>query len=433
MEKGFSFDQALAEASRCLLCHDPPCSADCPAGTDPGRFIRKLRFRNLKGAIAVIKQNNPLGGVCGVICPTRSLCEQGCLASGITSPIKIGRIQRFLVEYGWRVGFNPILPRPSNGKKVGIIGAGPSGLACAAELATEGYHVTVFEKLPRAGGMLQCVIPDHRLSRDFVDREISEIVELGVEIKLDTPIRTQADLDLLLKDGYEALYLATGAWKCAGMNITRSGSEDIFDAISFLRLAKDESNKFAGLVKGRDIAVIGGGDSALDAAVTAMEHGAADVFLIYRRSYLDMPASDEAKELALSKGIHFMVMTQPVDYIIENGSVRGMRVVRCKPGEVDASGRRCPVLVDETEHSIEADLIVEALGLVPDDSVTQYSSLEFDKLNRIVIRDEDGATTVKRIFAGGDAVRGASLVTRAVCDGKEAATAIRRLLEKGTK
>ncbi len=431
MNQGFSLDQALAEASRCLLCHDPPCSADCPAGTDPGRFIRKLHFRNLKGAIAVIKQSNPLGGVCGVICPTRSLCEQGCLASGITSPIKIGKIQRFLVEYGWQIGFNPISPKPYNGKRVGIIGAGPSGLSCAASLAREGYHVTIFEKLPGAGGMLQCVIPNHRLSRDFVDREISEIVELGVEIRFNTPIKTQADLDLLLEDGYEALYLATGAWKCAEMSMATSDSKDIFDAISFLRLAKEDGDKFAGLVKGRDIAVIGGGDSALDAAVTAKEYGAADVFLIYRRSYLDMPASDEAKEIALSKGIHFTVMTQPVDYIIENGSVRGMRAVRCRPGEVDASGRRCPVLVEETGHSIEAGLIVEALGLMPDDSVTQYSSFRFDKLNRIVTRDEDGATTVKRIFAGGDAVRGASLVTRAVCDGKKAATAIRRLLEKG--
>jgi glutamate synthase (NADPH/NADH) small chain len=433
MEKGFSFDQALAEASRCLLCHDPPCSTDCPADTDPGTFIRKLRLRNLKGAIALIKQNNPLGGVCGAICPTRSLCEQGCLATGITSPIKIGKIQRFLIEYGWQLGFNPISPKPSNGKKVGILGAGPSGLTCAAELAKEGYRITIFEKLSRAGGMLAFVIPEHRLSKEFVEREISEIVDLGIEIRFNTPIETQKDLDRLLEDGYDALYIATGAWKCAGMSITTPDSDAVFDAISFLQLAKEKSDGFAGLVKGKVVAVIGGGDSALDAAVTAKEHGAADVFLVYRRSYLDMPASEEAKELALRKGIHFTVMTQPMDYIVDNGSVKGLMVVRCKPGEIDVSGRRCPVLLEETEHILQADLIVEALGLVPDDSITQFSNLKFDDLNRIVIKDDDGATSVQRIFAGGDAVRGASLVTRAVCDGKKAATAIHRLLEKGTE
>jgi NADPH-dependent glutamate synthase beta subunit-like oxidoreductase len=431
MDRGFSLDQALAEASRCLLCHDPPCSADCPAGTDPGRFIRKLRFGNVKGAIAVIKQNNPLGGVCGAICPTCSLCERGCLASGITSPIRIGKIQRFLVEYGWQVGFNPISSKPSNGKKVGIIGAGPSGLTCAAELAKDGYQVIVFERLPRAGGMLQYVIPEHRLTSEFVDREISEIVDLGVEIRPNTAIETQEDLDRLLEEGCEALYLATGTWKCTKPDLVAADSEDIFDAISFLRLAKETSEKFVRLVEAKDVAVIGGGDSALDAAVTAKECGARDVLVVYRRSYTDMPASQEAKELALAKGVHLVILTQPVDYIIEEGRVRGVRVVRCGLGESDETGRRCPVLIRETEHTLEAGLIVEALGLVPDEAIRQISSLEVDRLNRVVIKGEGGGTSVKRIFAGGDAVRGASLVTRAISDGKKAAAAMRQMLEKG--
>ncbi|MFH1220383.1 MAG: FAD-dependent oxidoreductase [Candidatus Eisenbacteria bacterium] len=422
-------DQALAEASRCLLCHEPPCSTGCPAGTEPGRFIKKLRFRNFKGAVEVVKRNNVLAGVCSVICPTCSLCEQGCLASGITTPIKIGKIQQFLVEYGWQIGFNPVSPKPPNGKKVGIIGAGPSGLTCAGELAKEGYRAIVFEKLSRAGGMLQYVVPADRLSSDLVDREISEIVDLGVEMRLETPVETQQDLDRLFKEGCEALYLATGAWKCTKMNVTTTGSDDIFSAISFLRLAKESTEEFAGKVKGKDVAVIGGGDSAMDAAVTAHKCGARDVFIIYRRSYLDMPASEEAKERALRTGVHFAITTQPVDYTIEDRRVKGMRVASCRLGELDDSKRRRPVLIEGTERTFRADIIVEALGLIPDDSIRRFSSLEFDEQDRIVTRDDFGATPVRRVFAGGDAVRGGSLVARAVGDGKRAAAAIRSILE----
>jgi NADPH-dependent glutamate synthase beta subunit-like oxidoreductase len=371
-----------------------------------------------------------------VVCPTRSLCEQGCLASGITAPIKIGKIQQFLVEYGWQIGFNPVSPKPSNGKKVGIIGAGPSGLTCAGELAKAGYRAVVYEKLSRAGGMLQYVIPAHRLSRELVDREISEIVGLGVEMRLETPVETQQDLDRLFSEGCEALFLATGAWECTRMNVTTTGSEgseDIFGAISFLRLAKEDTEEFAGKVKGKDVAVIGGGDSAMDAAVTAQKYGARDVFIVYRRSYLDMPASEEAKELALKTGIHFAVTTQPVDYIIEDRKVKGMRVASCRLGEIDDSGRRRPVLIEGTERPIQADMIVEALGLIPDHSIRRFSSLEFDQLNRVVTRDDFGATPVRRVFAGGDAVRGASLVARAVGDGKRAAAAIRNMLESANK
>jgi glutamate synthase (NADPH/NADH) small chain len=430
MEKGFSMDQALAEASRCLLCHDAPCSKGCPAATEPDRFIRKLRFRNLKGAVAVVRDNNILGGVCGAICPTSSLCEEGCLASGITTPIRIGKIQRFLVEYGWQVGFKPLSSNPSSGRKIGIVGAGPSGLSCAAELAREGYQVVIFEKLARPGGMLRYVIPEHRLSREFVDREIADVFDLGVKIECNAPIETQVDLDQLLKDGFDALYVATGAWKCTKIDVPSANSDAIFDALSFLQIAKTDSQEFTSLVKAKEVAVIGGGDSAMDSAVTAQRNGAKDVYLIYRRSYQEMPASEEAKRHALSEGVHFIIMTQPVNYLTEAGKVKGLKVVRCKLGEIDKSRRRSPILIEETEHTLHADLIVEAAGLEPDDSVRQFSNLEFDDSNRIIIEDENGTTSIKRVFAGGDAVRGASLVAKAVGDGKRAAAAIQRMLGK---
>ncbi len=426
MDKGYTMDQALAEASRCLLCHDAPCSRGCPAGTEPDRFIRKLRFRNLKGAVSVIKEHNILGGVCAVICPTCTLCERECLASGISRPIEIGKIQRFLVEYGWRIGFHPVAPGPSNGVKVAVIGAGPSGLACGAELAKGGYRVVVFEKLPRAGGMLQYAIPEHRLSREFVDREIADVEALGVEFKYKTPIETQADLDRLLAEGFEAVYVATGSWKCTGLNVPIRDSKDIFDAISFLALARRNPSGFADLVKGREVAVIGGGDTAIDAAVSARRSGAEAASIIYRRTFNEMPGSLEEKEAAVRAGVNLIVLTQPTDYTIEDGRAKGLTVVRNRLGALDESGRRRPVPIEGSEHRIGADMIVEAIGLVPDSSITQLSDLKFDHRNRIVVHD-GGRTARERVFAGGDAVRGGSIVAWAVADGKEAARSIDRM------
>jgi NADPH-dependent glutamate synthase beta subunit-like oxidoreductase len=429
MDKGFSMDRALREASRCLLCHDAPCSAACPASTEPDRFIRKLRFRNLKGAAALIKKNNVFGGVCGAICPTSCLCEEGCLATGIGRPITIGRIQQFLVEYGWDVGLKPVSPAPSNGRKVAVVGAGPSGLTCAAELARDGCEVTVFERLSRAGGMLRHVIPEHRLSSDFVDREISEITGLGIEVRFDTSIENQADLENLLADGFESVYLATGSWKCMTLGVESGGTDDILDAVSFLKLAKSSTREFASLVGGKNVAVIGGGDSAMDAAVTAQRHGASDVYVIYRRSYNDMPASREAKEEALAEGINLILMTQPVGYAVEGGRVREVNLARCRPGDLDETGRRSPCIVKGSEHTFPVDLVVEAAGLVPGDWMKGFSNLELDSLNRIIVTDDHGTTSAERVFAGGDVVRGGSLVVRAVADGKKAAAQIRQMLE----
>jgi len=427
MEKCLSLDQALAEASRCLLCHDAPCSRGCPAGTQPDRFIRKLRLRNIKGAVAVVKQNNVLGGICAVVCPTCSLCQQGCLAEQLSDPVDIGGIQRFLVEYGWQTGFKPLTRKPSKDKKVAVIGAGPSGLTCAAELAREGYGAEIFEKLEKPGGMLQYAIPEHRLSREFVEREIADVLALGVEIHTRKAVDSQSDLDRLFADGFLSVYVATGSWQCARLDIPGRDGDGVFDAMTFLRLAKQDSKAFRELVTGRTVAVVGGGDTAMDAAVSAGRGGAADVSILYRRSFNEMPGDFREKECALREGIHFLILTQPAEYVIEKGRVAGIRVVRTRLGDLDSSGRRAPVPVGESQHVLHADLVVEAIGLSPGDGIRKMSGLGFDDRNRILVKGQVHAQG-SRIFAGGDAVRGPAIVAHAVADGKMAAAAIAKAL-----
>jgi len=425
MERGFTMDQALAEAARCLLCHDAPCSAGCPASTEPDRFIRKLRLRNLKGAVAVIKENNILGGVCAVVCPTCSLCAGGCVAAGLDQPIRIGEIQRWLVEYGWDLGFKPLKVRPGRGLKVAIVGSGPAGVTCAAELALAGFEPMVFEKESKPGGMLRYGIPNHRLSEEFLDRELADATALGVTFRCNSPISSKEDLEGLFGQGFKAVFVATGAWQAVTLDLSTRGGE-VLDGLSFLRRAKAGGEEFNQLVSGRRVAVIGGGDTAMDSAVCALGGGAADVSILYRRSFAEMPGSPEEKDEAIRAGVHFLILTQPVDYVVNQGTLAGIRVVRTALGEPDDSGRRRPVPVAGTEHTLEAEVVVEAIGLEPT-AVTAGLGLEVDSGNRIVV-DLNGLTSRRAVFAGGDAVRGPSIVARAVNDGKQAARAIMREL-----
>lgn len=430
MEPGLTMNQALAEASRCLLCHDAPCAKGCPASTAPDVFIRKLRFRNIKGAAKVIKERNIMGGVCAVVCPTCSLCAQGCTAAGLDEPIAIGELQRFIVEHAWQIGFNPLQAGEPNGVKVAIVGSGPAGLACAADLAKAGFGVVIFEKRSAAGGMLQYGIPNHRMSREFLEREIDDVRSLGVEFRFDTAMQSQADVDQLRADGFEAVFVATGAWQCATLQVEHRDGTGLVDGMTFLMQAKDDTDEFRAGLQGQEVLVVGGGDTAMDAAVTAKRAGARDVSIVYRRSFNEMPGSPGEKQLALDAGVHFVILTQPVDYIITDGAVRGARVVRTRLGEPDASGRRRPVNLTDTEHALAADLIIEAIGLKPAPSIRQLDALTIGDGERIVVDGQMRASADLPIFAGGDAVRGASIVAKAVCDGKAAAAAIRQELDR---
>jgi NADPH-dependent glutamate synthase beta subunit-like oxidoreductase len=428
MEHGFTMDQALAEASRCLLCHDAPCAAGCPASTAPDVFIRKLRFRNIKGAAKVIKERNIMGGACAVVCPTHTLCAKGCTAAGLDKPIRIGELQRFIVEHAWRIGFNPLVAGEANGIQVAIVGAGPAGLACAADLAKAGFGAVVFEKRSAAGGMLQWGIPNHRMSREFFEHELEDIRSLGVEFRFNTPIQTQADVDKLRADGFAAVFVATGAWRCITLDVEHRDGTGLEDSMSFLLRAKDQPDVVRKELTGAEVLVVGGGDTAMDAAVSAKRAGARDVSIVYRRSFQEMPGSPGEKQDALDAGVHFVILTQPVDYVISDGKITGARVVRTRLTTPDDSGRRRPENLPDTEHILAADLIIEAIGLTPDPSVRQLDALTIGDGERIVVDEAQRASADLPLYAGGDAVSGASIVVKAVRDGKAAAAAIRKEL-----
>ncbi len=428
MSDGYSMDRAMAEAARCLLCHDPPCSAGCPAGTDPGKFIRQLRMRNVKGAIATVRRNNVLGGVCGALCPTAELCQRGCTAAGLDRPIDIGGLQRFLVELGWQMGFVPWQAASACGLRAAVVGAGPSGLACAAALALDGFAVTVFDRLPTPGGIPRHVIPAHRYRGEILPREIDDIAALGVTFVGDRAVETRADLDALLGEGFAGVYLATGAWEAVHLDVPGRDGDGVWDAMAFLARSRAERGAVESAVAGREVAVIGGGDTAMDAAVTAQRLGAAAVYLLYRRSFGQMPGDAGEKLDALRAGVHFVVLTQPQAYERDGGRLTGVRVQRTRLGPPDESGRRSPVAIPGSEHVIPAEVVVEAIGQRPAEGLSRLLPGGLDGAGRVVVRGETGATPVDRVFAGGDAVRGPALVVEAVADGQRAAAAMARAM-----
>jgi glutamate synthase (NADPH/NADH) small chain len=387
-------------------------------------FIRKLRFRNLQGAARAIKERNALGGVCAVVCPTEGLCESRCVASGIGEPIRIGKIQRFLVEWAWDAHVRPVRAAEPNGWQVAVVGAGPSGLTCAAQLAKAGVRVVVFDKRPEPGGMLAFALPEHRLSRAFVRREIEDIRSLGVEFRCSSPVRGEEDLNGLFEQGFRAVYLATGTWRSARLGLPTRGSPDVIEALAWLEQLKREEQGSRARVRSRKVIVVGGGDTAIDAAVCAKRAGAREVSLLYRRSFLEMPASRKEILAALDEGIHLLLLTQPMEYVVRDGVLEAVRVVRTALQPAEDGDRPRPVPLQGTEHTIPADVVIEAPGLLPGDDVTKLSEVELDRHHRIIVRDAGGATSRKHVFAGGDAVRGASIVAKAVGDGQRAARAI---------
>ena len=429
MEPGFELDQALAEAGRCLLCHEPPCSKGCPAETDPGTFIRKLRFRNVTGAIRTVKQNNILAGACGVLCPTARLCEKECSASGIDRPIRIGKLQRFLVEHSRKIGFNALGDNPArHGKeKVAVVGAGPAGLSCAAELAKRGCEVTVFEARPEAGGVLRYGVPAFRLATWFLRRELADVESLGVKIKPSTELSGRRAAENLLKKGYSAVFVAVGLWEPVRLKEEQGHLKGLLTSLDFLAALRMGKSAEAGRrVKGKVCAVIGGGSVAMDCARSALRLGAADVYLLYRRNYAQMPAEAEEKVLAQQEGAHFILLNQPVGYVTgSKGELKAIRLVRTRLGAKDSSGRRKPVEVKGTEWILPVDAAIEAIGYRPRrDSPSWYPSVAVDGGGLIRARERDCRTSRPGIFAGGDIVRGPDLVVRAVADGKLAARSI---------
>lgn len=425
------FGRAYAEAARCLLCHDAPCSKACPAETDPATFIRKFRLRNVKGAIRTIKQNNILGGACGALCPTARLCEQACCAAGIDRPIRIGAIQQFLVEHSWQLGFQPLQKAEPNGHHVAVVGSGPAGLACAALLASSGCKVTVFEQRDRAGGVLAWGVPEWRLPPERLERELDDIRQLGVDIQCGTPVDGPGSAEALLQEGYDAVFLAPGCWKPVELEQQRTeGVIPWTTLLSSMRSANHD--EIDGAIRDKVVAVLGGGSVAMDCVQTCHRLGAREVYLVYRRSYLQMPAEQDELLEALHSGTHLLVLNQPLGYVRGlDGKVAGIKLVRTRLGDPDAKGRRRAVHVRGSEWELEVDAVVEALGSGPEEhSPDWYPSVKVDGGKLVQIEAGTGRTSHPRVFAGGDVASGPALVVTAIRDGKNAARAILRMLGK---
>jgi glutamate synthase (NADPH/NADH) small chain len=436
MKKGFDYGQAVAEANRCLLCYDAPCSKGCPGGTDPGTFIRKLRFQNITGAIRTIKQNNILGGSCGELCPTPQLCEKQCAAAGLDRPIQIGKIQRFLVEHSWQIGFNPLEKGPARKEKIAVVGSGPAGLSCAAELAKAGVQVTVFEARAKAGGVLRYGVPSYRFSPDFLDRELQDLTSLGVTLQCSAPIRGKGAVEALLQQGFAAVFLAPGCWEPMRLKAKTPVQHGLLTWTEFLSPLKEGKVAEIGKhVKGRRVAVIGGGSVAIDCAESAIKLGAKDVFLLYRRSYTEMPAQEDEKTSALQSGMHLLLLNQPVDYVTDaKGRLTAVKLIRTELGEPDASGRRRPVEVPGSNWDLKVDVVIEAIGAQPvRDSIEWSPAMKLTDGNLISVNPDTGETSIQQVFAGGDIVRGPALIIEAVKDGKTAAKAIIERLAKQEK
>lgn len=430
IEKGFDIKQAITEANRCLLCYDAPCSKGCPGGTDPGTFIRKFKMRNITGAIRTIKENNVLGLTCGTLCPTAQLCEKECSATSIDRPIKIGKLQRFLIEYAENYPeFKNYDIEESKNKKVAIIGSGPAGLTCAAELAKKGFKVTIFEEKADAGGVLRYGVPEHRFPLEFLKKEIEPIKNLGVEFKFNTPVKDNAAAENLLKSGYDAVFVATGLWKPIKLNDKKA--QGIFTSTDFLAAMRDnKESELKNQVAEKIVAVIGGGSVAMDCVESSIKLGAKDVYLVYRRSYMQMPAEEDEKLAILHAGAHLLLLNQPIDYTIENEKVKGIILRRTELGEKDNSGRRQPVEISGSEWELKTDIIVEAIGSEAESNSHQtYPSVSIDNKKLIKVNPVTCETSVKGIFAGGDIINGPSLIINAVRDGKKAAIAINDFLK----
>ncbi len=441
MSKGLDLAQAIAEADRCLLCHDAPCSEGCPADTKPAEFIRKLRFKNVTGAIRTIKENNILGGACGVLCPTSQLCEEKCSAmfksqnrpEGADRPIQIGKIQRFLVEHSWERGFEVFEKPEPRSEKIAVVGSGPGGLSCAAELAKDGYQVTVFEARPEPGGVLRYGVVSYRFDLNFLEHEMADVKALGVKFQYDTPIDSKNGAEKLLKDGFDAVFLAPGLWDAATIKPEGKEIEGLFSSVDYLAALRDgRFEEIAKKIKGKTVAVIGGGSVAMDCIESAVRLDTKDVYLIYRRSYSQMPAEPDERIEAQEAGVHFLLLNQPLDYVTDKKNrLKGLKLVRTRLGEPDESGRRRPVEITGSEWIMDADVVIEAIGnKALQESCEWYPNVKVDGKKLIKVDPETGKTSVGGIFAGGDIVRGPALVVQAVQDGKVAARAIKEYLGK---
>lgn len=432
---GYTPEQAKAEASRCMQCKNMPCRKGCPVGVDISDFIKLVREDDLPGAVRSLKSKNNLPAICGRVCPQETQCEQVCVLAKKGAPIAIGRLERFVADWELRQGARvPELPAPT-GKKVAVIGSGPAGLTCAADLARHGHSVAVFEALHLPGGVLSYGIPEFRLPKRVVRAEVEYVRSLGVDIRCDWMIGRTQTVDELFEEGYSAVFVGTGAGLPSFLGVPGENLNGVYSANEYLtRINLMKAYLFpeydTPIKRPRRVAVVGAGNVAMDAARCALRLGAEEVYIIYRRSEAEMPARKEEVEHAREEGIIFRLLTNPTRVLDDGkGWVAGVEVMEMDLGEPDASGRRRPIPKPGTEYVIELDTVVVAVGTSPNPVVPKTTKgLEVTRHGTIVADPETGATTRKGVWAGGDIVTGAATVIEAMGAGKRAAQDIHRYL-----
>lgn len=428
---GYDLDEARLEASRCLGCKKPRCVEHCPVSLQIPQFIAQLRDGNLAEAARIIAQDSSLPSVCGRVCPQETQCEGSCILGVKGESVAIGKLERFVGDWSIEHGAEAAAPAPSNGRKVAVVGSGPAGLACAADLAKMGYEVKIFEALHKAGGVLQYGIPEFRLPKDkVVAREIENVLRLGVRIETDVIVGHTVTVDSLLdEEGYSAVFIGSGAGLPRFMGIPGENLNGVVSANEFLtraNLMKAYDDTYdTPIYVGRRVVVVGGGNVAMDAVRTAARLGA-EAHIVYRRSEAELPARAEEVHHAKQEGIEFRMLTNPVEVLgDEKGWVRGLRCMRMELGEPDASGRRSPVAVEGSEFEIGCDVVIMALGTSPNPLIASTTrGLETNRRGCLVADEEHGQTSREGIFAGGDAVTGAATVILAMGAGRRAARAI---------
>lgn len=436
---GYREQQAVEEASRCIQCKKPNCTKGCPVGVNIPEFIRAVCEGDMPEAVRIIKSTNSLPAITGRVCPQETQCEMVCALNKKGAPIAIGRLERYVAD--WERAHPEIDARQKkrvtfNGKEVAIVGSGPAGLTCAADLAKLGYEVTIFEALHVAGGVLMYGIPEFRLPKDVVQAEVDYVKSLGAEIKLDHVIGKITTVDELLQNGYDAVFLAPGAGAPMFLNIPGENLSDIYSANEFLtRTNLMKAYLFpeydTPIKVGRNVAVIGGGNVAMDASRCALRLGAEEVHLIYRRSEVEMPARAEERENAKEEGVIFKLLTNPSRFIEdESGNVNAVECYEMELGEPDESGRRRPIRKPGTEFTMPVDTVIVALGTRPNPIIPSTTKgLEVTKWGTVKADEDNGRTSKGRVWCGGDMATGAATVISAMGAGKRAAADINTYFE----